>query len=74
MNKILRIICAVLSAICLAGILPIGIFFDLTGVLSCILGAGIFYVLTLYFKQKQESEERKLSQTLDENRQEHKEQ
>ncbi|MBQ7770077.1 MAG: hypothetical protein IJ373_02705 [Clostridia bacterium] len=59
MYKNLRIIFTILSAICLAAAIPLGIFFDFVGIISAALGAGIFFVLMLLCKQSQEFAESK---------------
>ncbi|MBQ8446542.1 MAG: hypothetical protein IJX31_02050 [Clostridia bacterium] len=64
MYKNLRIIFTILSAICLAAAIPLGIFFDFVGIISAALGAGIFFVLMLLFKQSQEFAEAKQKKAL----------
>lgn len=59
MYKNLRIVFTVLSAICLAAAIPLGIFFDYVGIVSTLLGAGIFFMLMLLCKQSQEFAEQK---------------
>lgn len=59
MYKNLRIVFTVLSAICLAAAIPLGIFFDYVGIVSALLGAGIFFMLMLLCKQSQEFAEQK---------------
>ena len=58
MYKNLRIIFTILSAICLAAAIPLGIFFDYAGWIGALIGAGIFFVLMLLCKQSQESAEK----------------
>lgn len=64
MYKNLRIIFTILSAVCLAAAIPLGIFFDFVGIVSAALGAGIFFVLMLLFKQSQEFAEAKQKKAL----------
>ena len=59
MYKNLRIVFTILSALCLAAAIPLGIFFDYVGIISALLGAGIFFVLMLLCKQSQEFAEKK---------------
>ena len=59
MYKNLRIIFTILSAICLAAAIPLGMFFDYVGWISALLGAGIFFMLMLLCKQSQEFAEEK---------------
>ncbi len=59
MYKNLRIIFTILSAICLAAAIPLGIFFDYVGIVSTLLGAGIFFMLMLLCKQSQEFADQK---------------
>lgn len=58
MYKNLRIIFTILSAICLAAAIPLGMFFDYVGWIGSLIGAGIFFVLMLLCKQSQESAEK----------------
>ncbi len=64
MYKNLRIIFTILSAVCLAAAIPLGIFFDFVGIISAALGAGIFFVLMLLCKQSQEFAETKKKKQL----------
>lgn len=50
----LRIIFTILSALCLAAIVPLGILLDLKWVGYCLVGAALFFVLMMLCKQKQE--------------------
>jgi hypothetical protein len=49
----LRIIFTILSAICIAGLIPLGMFFGWQGVGYCFFGALLFFVLMLFCKQSQ---------------------
>lgn len=53
----LRIFFTILSAICIAAILPVGSFFSWYGAMGCALAAGAFFVLMLLCKQSQELRE-----------------
>ncbi len=64
MYKNLRIVFTILSAVCLAAAIPLGIFFDFVGIISAALGAGIFFVLMLLCKQSQEFAEAKQKKLL----------
>ena len=55
----LRIIFTILSALCLAAILPAGTFGGLPYVFICAGGAGIFFLLMLLCKRVQESKQPK---------------
>ena len=59
MYKNLRIIFTILSAICLAAVIPMGMLFDYPGLFGALIGAGIFFMLMLLCKQSQESAEKK---------------
>ena len=59
MYKNLRIVFTILSAICLAVSIPLGIFFGYAGWIGALLGAGIFFILMLLCKQSQEFAEEK---------------
>lgn len=51
----LRILFAILSAICVGVAIPVGIVLGLTGVLICAGLAFAFYLMMLTFKDKHES-------------------
>ena len=51
---VLRIIFTILSALCLAAILPAGTFGGLPHALICAAGAGVFFLFVLLFKKLQE--------------------
>ena len=70
MYKNLRIVFTILSAICLAVAIPLGIAFDFPGILCAAIGAGIFFLLMLICKQSQEAAERKQQELLAESSQE----
>ena len=59
MYKNLRIIFTILSAICLAAILPASAFWSWVGVVFCVVGAGVFWMLMLICKDAQEKQEKK---------------
>ncbi len=52
--KVLRIIFTILSALCLAAILPAGTFGGLPHALICAVSAGVFFLFVLLFKKLQE--------------------
>ena len=54
MFKTLRILFTLLSALCVAIVLPVGTFFGLTYALICVALAFVFFVSMLYFKGKHE--------------------
>lgn len=54
MFQTLRIIFTLLSALCVALVLPVGAFAGLTYALICVALAFVFFVIMLYFKSKQE--------------------
>ncbi|MBQ7323831.1 MAG: hypothetical protein IJW96_04635 [Clostridia bacterium] len=60
----LRILFTILSAICLAALLPIGTFWGLAGFIPTALLAAIFFVLMLLCKQEQEKREPKPEEDL----------
>ncbi len=53
----LRIVFSILSALCVGALIPLGVFlgFEWAGV--CLLGAILFFGLTLFCKQSQELKE-----------------
>ena len=53
MYKKLRIVCAIISALFLAFIVPAMLLFELTGLVICGFGAGLFFFLTLLFRKAQ---------------------
>jgi hypothetical protein len=55
----LRIIFTILSALCLAAILPAGTFGGMPYFFICAGGAGVFFLLMLLCKRKQEVNEPK---------------
>ncbi len=57
MYKIFRIIFTVLSAVCIAFVIPVGMLFDLTWACIVGLGAGVFFLAMLLCKQAQEQKE-----------------
>ena len=54
MYRHLRIIFTVISALCVAAILPVGAFWQFSAAITLAAVAGIFYFLMLICKQKQE--------------------
>ena len=54
MYQTLRIIFTILSALCVTVVLPVGALLGLTWAIGCAVGAFIFFVIMLFFKQKQE--------------------
>ena len=59
MYKKLRIACTVIATLFLVAIVPAGSIFDFMGFAVCGVGAGLFFVLMLYFKQSQLFQEEK---------------
>ena len=59
MYKNLRIIFTVISALCIAAILPVGAFWQFNAAITLAALAGIFYFAMLICKQKQEELEAK---------------
>ena len=55
--SVLRIIFTVLSALCLAALLPAGTFGGLPYALACAGGAGLFFLLMLLCKKLQSKKE-----------------
>lgn len=53
----LRIFFTVLSAICVAAVFPVGIFFDFLPALVCAGAAALFFAIMLFFKKKQEQQD-----------------
>lgn len=53
----LRILFTILSAVCLAALMPLGYIFGFFAVLACSLGAALFFGLMLLCKQSQENVE-----------------
>ena len=62
--KTLRILFTILSAICVAGVLPLGAFLGFTWAIALGLSAFLFYLLMLYCKQAQEKNEPKTEETI----------
>ena len=59
MYKKLRIACTVIATLFLVAIVPAGSIFDFMGFAVCGVGAGLFFLLMLYFKQSQLFQEEK---------------
>lgn len=59
MNKKLRIVFTVLSALCLVCAIPVGIFADFLPAIIVLVCALLFFLLMLFFKRQQEREELK---------------
>ena len=53
----LRVTFTILSALCLAAIIPVGTFFDFVPAILCALAGGVIFLLMLFFKNKQEQKE-----------------
>lgn len=54
MFAFLRIFCCILAALCVAAVIPVGAFFGFTSSVFCVLGACVFFVLTVFCKNEQE--------------------
>ena len=54
MLSVLQIIFTILSALCIAIIIPVGTFFGFNNCVFCVLGACVFFVLMLLCKNKRE--------------------
>ena len=63
--KTLRILFTILSAICVAGVLPLGAFLGFTWAIALGLSAFLFYLLMLHCKQSQEKNEPKTEETVE---------
>ena len=61
MFKTLRILFTILSAICIALVIPIGAFLGWFWAIGCALFALLFFVVMLLCKQSQENQEATLS-------------
>jgi hypothetical protein len=59
MYKKLRVACTVIATLFLVAIVPAGSIWDMMGFAVCGVGAGLFFVLMLYFKQSQLFQEEK---------------
>ena len=59
MYKKLRVACTVIATLFLVSIVPAGSIWDMMGFADCGVGAGLFFVLMLYFKQSQLFQEEK---------------
>ena len=57
MHKFLRIFFTILSALCVAAVLPVGAFLGFTWAIILAAGAFLFYLLMLTFKQAQIAQE-----------------
>lgn len=58
MYKILRIICCVISALLVTACVFVFVYFGIVWGVSTIIAAGIFFVLTILFKNLQQDKER----------------
>ena len=58
----LRIIFTILSALCIAAVIPLGAFFGFPVVVLCVLGALIFFGLMLICKNRAAEKEHEQSQ------------
>ena len=63
MFTFLRIFFTILSAICIAAVIPVGSHANLTWAIVCALGAFMFYLLMLVCKQAQIASEAKKKET-----------
>ena len=59
----LRIIFSILSALCVAALVPLGALVGWTWAGACLLGAFLFFGLTLLCKQSQELKEKSTKNT-----------
>lgn len=59
MLKTLRIVFTIIAAAFLVAILPASTFWDWVGVIICIAGAALFWILMLLCKSAQEKQEHK---------------
>lgn len=57
MYKILRIICCIISALCLAACVFVFVYLGIVWGITVILGAGVFFAFTVLFKRLQQDEE-----------------
>ena len=57
MYKNLRILFTILSAICVAAVLPVGAFLDFTWAIVTALAAFLFYLIMIVCKHAQEAQE-----------------
>lgn len=62
MFKVLRIICCIISALCVAACVFTFIFAGTVWGIATLLGAAAFFALTVLFKHFQEDEEKKNAQ------------
>ena len=62
--KTLRILFTILSALCLAALPLVGIFGGMDYVAIPLLGAGVFFLLMLFCKNKQEQQEERERPTV----------
>ena len=62
--KTLRILFTILSAVCLAALPLVGIFGGMDFVAIPLLGAGVFFLLMLFCKNKQEQQEEREHPTV----------
>lgn len=53
----LRVIFTILSAICIAAVVPVGVFLDYPWAILCAGLGGVFFLIMLFFKKKQEKKE-----------------
>ncbi len=59
MYKILRIICCIIAALCVAACVFMFIYLGVVWGICSIVGAGAFFALTVLFKNLQEDQEKK---------------
>ncbi|MGN0803972.1 MAG: hypothetical protein ACI4MS_01130 [Candidatus Coproplasma sp.] len=67
MFKILRIICCIISALCVAGCIFVFIYAGTVWGICVLLGAVVFFALTVLFKRYQNDDEEKRKTIAKEN-------
>ncbi|MGN1103349.1 MAG: hypothetical protein ACI4QI_00590 [Candidatus Coproplasma sp.] len=65
MFKVLRIISCIIAAVCCAACVFVFIYAGVVWGICTLLGAVVFFVLTILFKRLQEDGEKKVSQPAD---------
>ena len=61
----LRILFTILAALCVAAVVPIGMFFNMIGAMICIVLAIMFFSIMLGFKNAQEKKENPPEERVD---------
>ena len=64
--KICRIVSTVLCALCIAAVIPVGVFGGLDYIVIPLFGTGLFFTLMLFFRKKHIEQEERENPTLDE--------